>query len=270
MQEVLETRRGIGDRAAPGPLTLDVRHDFPILSDDREGRPLVWLDNAATTQKPRAVIDRLVQFYSRENANVHRAGHALGTRATELFEGARDTARRFLGARDASEIVFVRGTTEAINLVAHTWGRAHVGRGDHILVSALEHHSNLIPWQMLAAARGAHLRIVPIDHTGQLDLEALERALTPQVRLLALTHVSNALGTVTPVQHIVQRAHAVGAVVVIDGAQAVSHFAVDVQALGADFYASRDTRCLVRPASASCTERANGWQKPLPGKAAAA
>ncbi|MEQ1909707.1 MAG: cysteine desulfurase [Vicinamibacterales bacterium] len=236
MSQVLENRRSIGDRAAPH--TMETRRaDFPILQERIGPQPLVWLDNAATTQKPRAVIDRLVQYYTHENANVHRGGHALGTRATDAFEAARESAARFLNAPDHREIVFVRGTTEALNLVANSWGRVHVGKGDEILVTALEHHSNLVPWQMLAAATGARLRIVPIDADGQLDLDALDRLLNPAVKLVAVTHISNALGTIAPVREVVRRAHRVGAVVVVDGAQAVSHLAVDVQALDVDFYA---------------------------------
>jgi cysteine desulfurase/selenocysteine lyase len=264
MQEVLENRRGVGDRAAPhthtSPITVAsgnrvpdaseatadlttcrvdtdaIRRDFPILSEPVHGHPLVWLDNAATTQKPRSVIDRIVRFYEHENANVHRAGHALGARATDAFETARETARHFLNAPDGS-VVFVRGTTEGINLVANTWGRRHIGRDDEIVVSDLEHHSNLVPWQMLAAERGARLRAVPIDARGQLSVDAFEQTLSPRTRLVALTHMSNALGTVTPIKELIRIAHARGACVVVDGAQAISHVPVDVQDLGADFYA---------------------------------
>ena len=262
MQEV-PVRRGIGDRAAPAcppspnafaaagvvpvvrptiplsPATLDaasLRSEFPILNERVFGRPLVWLDNAATTQKPRAVIDRLLRFYEHENANVHRAGHALGARATDAFEKARETVRRFLNAPEGS-IVFTRGTTEAINLVANTWGRRHIGKDDEIVVSALEHHSNLVPWQMIAAERGVRIRTIDIDDAGQLSLESLDRVLGPRTKLVAVTQMSNALGTVTPIREIVRRARAVGACIVVDGAQAISHVAVDVQALDADFYA---------------------------------
>lgn len=236
MSQVLETRRGIGDRAAPSH-HRDVRADFPLLHADVSGQPVVWLDNAATTQKPQAVIDRLVRFYTTENANVHRGGHHLGVRATSALEDARAAAARFLGAASPSEIVFVRGTTEALNLVASGWGRAQVRPSDEILVTALEHHSNLLPWQALAFETGARLRIAPIDSRGELDLERFAALLTPRVKLVALTHVSNAFGTVTPLAGVIERAHSVGAVVVADGAQAVPHFAVDVQALDVDFYA---------------------------------
>ncbi len=235
MQEELDNRRGVGDRAAPP--SFDPRVEFPILDQRIHGRPLIWLDNAATTQKPRVVIDRLSHFYCSENANVHRGGHALGARATAAYEQARETVARFLHAPHASNIVFVRGTTEAINLVAATWARAHLGPDDDIVVTALEHHSNIVPWQMLAAERELRLRVAPIDATGQVDLAALDRLLAGRVKLLALTHMSNALGTVTPVKEIVRRAHAAGARVLVDGAQAVAHVAVDVQDLDADFYA---------------------------------
>jgi cysteine desulfurase/selenocysteine lyase len=237
MHDLLEARRAVGDRAAPTGVALDIRTDFPLLTESVHGKPLVWLDNAATTQKPRAVIERLVQFYERENANVHRAGHALGSRATDAFEQARDTVRRFINAPDRDGIVFVRGTTEAINLVAQTWGRLRVASGDQILVSALEHHSNLVPWQMLARDRGARLCVIPIDASGRLDLAALDALLAARTRVVAVTHVSNALGTVTPLGEIVRRAHRAGAAVVVDGAQAVAHVAVDVQELDVDFYA---------------------------------
>jgi cysteine desulfurase/selenocysteine lyase len=237
MQEVLDDRREIGDRAAPHTLDLDaIRRDFPILSERVHGQRLVWLDNASTTQKPRVVIDRLLRFYEQENANVHRAGHTLGARATDAYEEARDTVRRFINAPPGS-IIFVRGTTEGINLVANTWGRRHVERDDEIVVSGLEHHSNLVPWQMLADDRGARLRTVPIDVRGRLSVESFEQALGPKTRLVALTHMSNALGTVTPVKELIRLARVRGACVVVDGAQAVSHIPVDVHDLDADFYA---------------------------------
>ena len=236
MSQVLENRRSIGDRAAPFHADV-LREDFPILQERVGPGPLVWLDNAATTQKPRVVIDRLVQYYTRENANVHRGGHTLGTRATDAFEAARESAANFLNAASRDEIVFVRGTTEALNLVAHSWGRVHIGAGDEILATALEHHSNLVPWQMLAAATGARLHIAPIDGDGQLDLAAFERLVSRRVKLIAVTHVSNALGTVTPLREVIRLARSIGAVVVVDGAQAVSHLAVDVRSLDVDFYA---------------------------------
>jgi cysteine desulfurase/selenocysteine lyase len=220
--------------------TLDVeaiRADFPALSQSVHGRPLVYLDSAATSQKPRAVIDAVARFYSEDNANVHRGVHELSERATAAFEAAREKVRRFLGAAHAREIVFLRGTTEAINLVAHSFGRARVGPGDEVLVTALEHHSNLVPWQLLCAERGAVLRVADIDERGEVRLDELERLLGPRTRLLAVAHVSNALGTINPIRAIVERAHARGVPVLVDGAQAVAHFPVDVRELGCDFYA---------------------------------
>ncbi len=220
--------------------TLDVeaiRADFPALSQSVHGRPLVYLDSAATSQKPRAVIDAVARFYSEDNANVHRGVHELSERATAAFEAAREKVRRFLGAAHAREIVFLRGTTEAINLVAHSFGRARVGPGDEVLVTALEHHSNLVPWQLLCAERGAVLRVADIDERGEVRLDELERLLGPRTRLLAVAHVSNALGTINPIRAIVERAHARGVPVLVDGAQAVAHLSVDVRELGCDFYA---------------------------------
>ncbi|MBX3271349.1 MAG: cysteine desulfurase [Sandaracinaceae bacterium] len=213
-----------------------VRHDFPILATHVNGRPLVWLDNAATTQKPRAVIERLRHFYEAENSNIHRAAHALAARATDAYEGARESVRRFLGAGSTDDIVFVRGATEGINLLAKSWGGKHVGAGDEIVLTHLEHHSNIVPWQMLADAVGAHLRVIPVDDRGQLRLEEAERIIGPRTKIVALTHVSNALGTVAPVRELVQLAHRYGARALVDGAQAVSHMPVNVVELGADFY----------------------------------
>jgi cysteine desulfurase/selenocysteine lyase len=214
-----------------------IRRDFPILSRLARGHRLVYLDNAATTQKPQAVIDRLVRYYSQENSNVHRGVHYLSEISTIEFENARGTVQRFLNARDIKEIVFTRGTTEAINLVAHTWGRVNIGAGDEILITAIEHHSNIVPWQMLAAAQGATLRVVPVNDAGEVDMQELERMLNPRVKLVAANHASNALGTINPVKRIVDLAHANGSIVLIDGAQGVPHLSVDVQDLDADFYA---------------------------------
>ena len=214
-----------------------VRARFPILDQEVRGKPLVYLDNAASTQKPREVIDAVARYYERDNANVHRGVHALSDRATAAYEGARETVRRFLNAREAGEIVFVRGTTEAINLVAQTFGRREVGPGDEVLITAMEHHANLVPWQQLCLERGAKLRVAPVDDRGDLDLSAFEALLTDRVRLLALPHVSNALGTVNPIAAIVAMAHRRGIPVLVDGAQGVAHARVDVQAMGCDFYA---------------------------------
>jgi cysteine desulfurase/selenocysteine lyase len=214
-----------------------LREDFPILQQTlRGGRSLIYLDNAATTQKPRAVIDALVRYYERDNANVHRGIHELSQRSTAAFEDARTRVRRFLGAAHPREIVFTRGTTEAINLVAWSWGRAHVDSGDEVLISAMEHHSNIVPWQMLCEERGAHLRVVPIDDRGELVMEEFAHLLGPRTKLLALAHVSNVLGTVNPVREIVELAHERGVAVLVDGAQAVAHSRVNVRDLDCDFY----------------------------------
>ena len=225
--------------AASSPAALDVtriRADFPILRRRVRGKPLVYLDNAATTQKPQAVIDRIVRYYREENANIHRGVHALSVEATDAYDAAREHVQRFLNAAEAREIVFVRGATEAINLVAATYGRAHVQRGDEVLISEMEHHSNIVPWQMLCEERGARLRVVPITDTGELRLDEYERLLGPRTRIVAITHVSNALGTVNPVTAMAEMAHQQGASVLVDGAQAVAHMPVDVQAIGCDFY----------------------------------
>jgi cysteine desulfurase / selenocysteine lyase len=213
-----------------------VRRDFPILSERVNGRQLVWLDNAATTHKPRAVIDRLAYFYEHENSNIHRAAHTLAGRATDAYEHARETVQRFIGAASPDEIVFVRGTTEAINLIAKSWGEENVGEGDEIVVSHLEHHANIVPWQQLAARKGATLRVIPVDDTGQVRLDECRKLFNARTKIVAVTQVSNALGTVVPVGQIVQMAHAVGAKALVDGAQSISHMRVDVQALDADFF----------------------------------
>jgi len=220
-------------------MSLDVttiRADFPILQRRVHGKPLVYLDNAATTQKPEAVIDRVARYYRAENANVHRGVHVLSVEATEAYDAARERVRRFLNAAEAREVVFVRGATEAINLVAATFGRAHVGAGDEIVISEMEHHSNIVPWQMLCEERDARLRVVPITDAGELRLDEYERLLGARTRIVAVTHVSNALGTINPVESIVRLAHDRGIPVLIDGAQAVAHMPVDVQAMGCDFY----------------------------------
>ncbi|MCC7044072.1 MAG: cysteine desulfurase [Acidobacteria bacterium] len=221
--------------AFAGDLTA-ARADFPALAQQVHGRPLVYLDNGATTQKPRAVIDALVHYYEHDNANVHRGVHVLSERATAAYEGARELVRQLLNARSVAEIVFTRNATEAINLAARAWGDANVTAGDEVLITTMEHHSNIVPWQQLCARTGATLRVVPIDDHGDLILDALDGLLTERTRLFAFTHVSNALGTVNPVRQLIARAKAVGAHVLIDGSQAVGHMAVDVQALGADFY----------------------------------
>jgi cysteine desulfurase/selenocysteine lyase len=213
-----------------------VRADFPALAQHVHGRPLVYLDSAATAQKPVAVIDALRRHYERDNANIHRGVHALGERATAGYEAARAAVTRFLHARSPREVIFTRNATEGINLVARAWGDATVQAGDEVLITTLEHHSNIVPWQQLCGRTGASLRAVPIDDRGVLDLDALARLLTERTRLVAVAHQSNALGTVNPVAEIVRLAHDAGALVLVDGAQAVCHQPVDVQALGADFY----------------------------------
>ena len=219
---------------------LDVerlREDFPILSQRVRGKPLVYLDNAATSQKPRSVIDAVTRFYSAENANIHRGVYYLSERATVAYEAARERVAGFLNAASPREIVFTRGTTEAINLVAQSWGRSALRAGDEILITGMEHHSNIVPWQLLAAQTGATVRAVPITDTGELDLDAFDRLLGDRTRLLAVAHVSNALGTINPVRVLVDRAHARGVVTLVDGAQSAPHLPVDVQALGCDFFA---------------------------------
>jgi len=225
-----------GLAAAPAFDVHAVRRDFPTLRERVNGHQLVWLDNAATTHKPQAVIDRITQFYARENSNIHRGAHAMAARATDAYEAARESVRRFLNSPEVEEVVFVRGATEAINLVACSWGTQHIREGDEIVVSHLEHHANIVPWQQLAKARGAKLRVIPVDDSGQLLLDEFGKLLNERTKLVALTQVSNALGTVTPVKEVVAMAKRAGACVLVDGAQAVSHMRVDVRDLGADFY----------------------------------
>jgi len=214
-----------------------VRQDFPILHQTVHGKPLVYLDNAATTQKPRAVIDATSRFYERDNSNIHRGLHALSERATASYEGVREKLRRFIGAELPSEIVFTRGTTEGINLVAQSLGRAMVGVGDEVVISTMEHHSNIVPWQMLCEEKGAVLKIVPINDAGELLFDEYERMLGPRTKLVSIVHLSNSLGTINPVKRMAEAAHAHGAAVVVDGAQAIAHLPVDVRDLGVDFYA---------------------------------
>jgi cysteine desulfurase / selenocysteine lyase len=214
-----------------------IRADFPILSERVNGRNLVYLDNAATSQKPRAVIEAIVHYYEHLNANIHRGVHSLSVAATEAHDAARETVRRFINAASTREIIFVRGATEAINLVAQSYGRGHVGAGDEVLITAMEHHSNIVPWQLLCEERGAHLRVAPIDDRGQLRMEEFAKLIGPRTKIVAVTHVSNALGSVNPLAEMIRLAHAHGVPVIVDGAQAVPHFAVDVQELDCDFYA---------------------------------
>ncbi len=215
---------------------LKVRRDFPILRQRVRGRTLVYLDNAATSQKPQVVIDAIRRYYERDNANIHRGVHFLSEHATEEYEGARRTVQSFLNAADASEIIFVRGATEAINLVAQTYGRTNVHAGDEVLITAMEHHSNIVPWQILCEEKGARLRVAPMSDSGELLLEEFEKLLGARTKVVAVTHVSNALGTINPAQRIIEMAHRWNIPVLVDGAQAVPHLKVDVQALDCDFY----------------------------------
>jgi cysteine desulfurase / selenocysteine lyase len=214
-----------------------VRRDFPILKQKVRGKPLVYLDNAATSQKPQVVLDAIMRYYESTNANVHRGVHFLSEHATEEHELARKTVQQFVNASRTEEIVFVRGTTEAINLVAQTYGRAHIGAGDEVLITAMEHHSNIVPWQILCEQRGARLRVAPINDRGELLLDEFEKLLSPRTKMVGVAHVSNALGTINPIGEIVEIAHGKNVPVLVDGAQAVPHIKVDVQSLGCDFYA---------------------------------
>lgn len=213
-----------------------IRADFPILRESVNGKPLIWFDNAATTQKPQTVIDRLSYFYTHENSNIHRAAHELAARATDAYEDARDTVRRFIGAPRSENIVFVRGTTEAINLVAYAWGGKHLGPGDEIVITHLEHHANIVPWQLIAQQTGAVIKVAPVDDAGNLLLDRFTDLLGPRTKIVAATHVSNALGTITPAKTIVELGHRYGAKVLIDGAQSIPHTPIDVTDLGADFF----------------------------------
>ena len=227
------------ERQGQAPAAFDVtrlRRDFPILERQVHGKPLVYLDNAATSQKPRCVIDSEARYYAEYNANIHRGIHCLSQEATDAYEAARDSVRRFINAKKREEIIFVRGTTEAINLVAASYGQ-RLKPGDEILITAMEHHSNIVPWQLLCERSGAVLRVAPINDAGELNKETFERRLGPHTKLVAVTHVSNALGTINPLQEMIAIAHHFGAVVLVDGAQAAPHLAVDVQALDCDFYA---------------------------------
>jgi cysteine desulfurase/selenocysteine lyase len=214
-----------------------IRAEFPILQQTVYGKPLVYLDNAATSQKPAAVIEATTRYYSTDNSNIHRGVHLLSERATREYEEARAKAQRFINAAHSKEIIFVRGTTEAINLVANTYGRANVGAGDEVLITAMEHHSNIVPWQMLCEEKGARLRVAPINDEGELILDEFEKLLNENTKIVSIVHISNALGTINPVQRIIEMAHRHGARILIDGAQAAPHARIDVQTLGCDFYA---------------------------------
>jgi cysteine desulfurase / selenocysteine lyase len=222
--------------AATGLDVAALRRDFPILHQSVNGKPLVYLDNAASSQRPRQVIEAISRYYERDHANVHRGVHTLSQRATDAFEGAREDARRFINASDVKEVVFVRGTTEAINLVAQSFARPQMREGDEILISALEHHANIVPWQLLCEQTGAKLKVIPITHKGEVDFDAYTKLIGPRTKLLALAHVSNALGTVLPIEKFIAVAKRAGVPVLLDGAQAIPHSVVDVRALDCDFY----------------------------------
>jgi cysteine desulfurase/selenocysteine lyase len=228
--------RGVAAKSATALDLAKIRGDFPILAEKVHGRNLVYLDNAATSQKPRAVIEAIVRYYEQLNANIHRGVHTLSVRATEAHDAARQTVRQFVNAGDTREIIFVRGATEAINLVAQSYGRRHVAAGDEVLITAMEHHSNIVPWQILCEEKGAQLKVAPIDDQGELRLDEFEKLIGPRTKMVAVTHVSNALGTVNPLREMIEMAHRRRVPVLVDGAQAVPHFAVDVQALDCDFY----------------------------------
>jgi cysteine desulfurase/selenocysteine lyase len=214
-----------------------VREDFPILKETVHGKPLIYLDNAATSQKPRSVIEATSHYYSADNSNIHRGVHLLSERATQQYEESRMKTQRFINAAHSNEVIFVRGTTEAINLVANSYGRANVGSGDEILITTMEHHSNIVPWQILCEEKGAKLRVAPINDDGDLILEEFDKLLSERTKLVSLAHVSNALGTINPVREIIKRAHSVNVPVLLDGAQAAPHTRIDVQELDCDFYA---------------------------------
>lgn len=214
-----------------------LRDDFPILNEEVRGKPLVYLDNAATTQKPQSVLDAMQHFYTHDNANVHRGVHLLSQRATDDFDRARVKLQRFVNASESSEIIFTKGCTEATNLVAASWGRANLREGDEILLSTMEHHANIVPWQIVAEEKGARIRPIPINDAGEIDLDAYRAMLNSRVKMVGVVHVSNSLGTINPVAEMIALAHGVGAKVLVDGAQALAHLPVDVQALDADFYA---------------------------------
>jgi cysteine desulfurase/selenocysteine lyase len=214
-----------------------IRSLFPVLHQEVHGKPLIYFDNAATTQKPQAVLDALTTYYNHDNSNIHRGAHALADRATRYFEETRETVKNFINAKEAAEIIFTKGTTESINLVAATFGRKFIGKGDEIIISTLEHHSNIVPWQMLCEEKEAVLKIIPITESGEIIYEEFERLLSPKTKFVSIVHASNALGTINPVQKIINAAHAIGAKVLLDGAQSTSHLEVDVQKLDCDFLA---------------------------------
>ena len=247
--------------AVPALDAVALRRDFPALHQEVHGRPLVYLDNAASSQTPRQVIDELVRYYERDRANVHRGIHEPSQRATDKYESARIRVQRFLNAAAPQEIVWTKGTTEGINLVAESWGRVHVRAGDHVIISAMEHHSNIVPWQILCREKGARLRVIPMNQAGELLMDEFDSMLSARTRIVAVTQVSNALGTVNPVREIAARAHAVGALCLVDGAQAAPHMPVDVQDLDCDFFALSGHKVCGPPASGRYTVAGNCWRR---------
>ncbi|MCS5488941.1 cysteine desulfurase [Algoriphagus limi] len=215
----------------------EIRGLFPVLHQEVHGRPLIYFDNAATTQKPKAVIDSLLNYYEHDNSNIHRGAHALADRATRYYEETREAIRDFINAKESAEVIFTKGTTESINLVAKTFGNRFIGKDDEILISTMEHHSNIVPWQMLCEEKGAHLKVIPITEEGEIIWDEFEKLLSPKTKLVSIVHASNALGTINPVEKIIEAAHAVGAKVLLDGAQSTSHLDIDVQNLDCDFFA---------------------------------
>lgn len=214
-----------------------IREEFPILHQQVNGKPLVYFDNAATNQKPQRVIDALVHYYQHDNANIHRGVHTLAERATSAYENTRKSVQKFINANEVEEVIFTKGTSESINLVASSWGRKFLNEGDEVLISAMEHHSNIVPWQMICEERGATLKVMPINQAGEIIVEALDDLITERTKMVAFNHASNSLGTINPVELIIKKAHAVGAKVLVDGAQATAHLPIDVKALNVDFYA---------------------------------
>lgn len=239
----------------------DIRQDFPILQRDVYGRPLVYLDNAATTQKPRSVVEAIANEYFSTNANVHRGVHFLSQKATDLHEAARERVRQFINARSTAEVLFTRGTTESLNLVASSFGEAFLKEGDEVIVSVMEHHSDIVPWQLLRERKGIVIRVIPMDDSGRLDLEAYERLFSERTRLVCVAHVSNVLGTVNPVKKMAATAHAHGAYMLVDGAQSIPHFKVDVQDLDCDFLTFSGHKYTDRQASACSTDGKVSWRR---------
>lgn len=254
----------LAEPSSSAPLDVErIRGDFPILALQVRGKPLVYLDNAATSQKPRSVIDALTHYYEAENGNIHRGVHYLSERATELYDLTREAARRFFNARHAHEVVFTRGCTEGINLVASSFGQAFVKAGDEIVISTMEHHSNIVPWQLLCERTGAVLKVIPVSEAGELDVDAYRALLSERTRLVSVVHISNALGTVNPVAELVRLAHEAGAAVLVDGAQSAPHSRVDVQALDCDFFTCSGHKML-GPTGASILYGKEAWLERMP------